>query len=181
MAENIVRFTKEDRSSFSYWFAHWCAFNMTALNLKCWKPKYLLHDIEKPWFKLFLDYSKVQTWHREHNKHHMLYPIIHGKDTGDWEAMIVDWECSHFTKQAAQLNAADEYKRMFDEFELFIERYITSNNKTCEYIVEHDLDTNYCATIFKNAYDNLHIVFNRLGIKHNYRIDYLDKFFNKNC
>ena len=35
--------------------------------------------------------------------------------------------------------------------------------------------------IFKNAYDNLHIVFNRLGIKHNYRIDYLDKFFNKNC
>ena len=34
---------------------------------------------------------------------------------------------------------------------------------------------------FKNAYDNLHIVFNRLGIKHNYRIDYLDKFFNKNC
>lgn len=25
-------FTKKDRSTFKYWFAHWCAFNMTALN-----------------------------------------------------------------------------------------------------------------------------------------------------
>ena len=45
-------FTKEERSGFKYWFAHWCAFQMTALNLKCWRPKYLLHDIEKPWLKL---------------------------------------------------------------------------------------------------------------------------------
>ena len=33
-------FTKEERNSFKYWFAHWCAFQMTALNLKCWKFKY---------------------------------------------------------------------------------------------------------------------------------------------
>ena len=45
-------FTKEERSGFKYWFAHWCAFQMTALNLKCWRPKYLLHDIEKPWLSL---------------------------------------------------------------------------------------------------------------------------------
>ena len=121
MTENIVRFTKEDRSSFSYWFAHWCAFNMTAFNLKCWKPKYLLHDIEKPWLKLFLDYSKVQTWHREHNKHHMLYPIIHGKDTGDWEAMIIDWECSRFSKADAQMNAIETY-----DYELH--KYIDAGN-----------------------------------------------------
>ena len=38
-------FTKADRSSFKYWFAHWCGFQLTALNLGIWKPKYLLHDI----------------------------------------------------------------------------------------------------------------------------------------
>lgn len=54
-------FTKEERSGFKYWFAHWCAFQMTALNLKCWKFKYLLHDIEKPWLKLiWKNYNKVQ-------------------------------------------------------------------------------------------------------------------------
>lgn len=45
-------FTKEERSGFKYWFAHWRAFQMTALNLKCRKFKYLLHNIEKPWLKL---------------------------------------------------------------------------------------------------------------------------------
>ena len=30
-------FTKEDRSSFKYWFAHWCGFQLTALNLGIWK------------------------------------------------------------------------------------------------------------------------------------------------
>ena len=45
-------FSKSERSSFKYWFAHWCAYNMTALNLGMWKPKYLLHDIEKPWLML---------------------------------------------------------------------------------------------------------------------------------
>lgn len=181
MTENIVRFTKADRSSFPYWFAHWCAFNMTALNLKCWKFKYLFHDIEKPWLKLLWSYPQVQKWHREHNKHHIVYPIIHGKDTGDWEAMIIDWECSRFTKKAAQLNAADEYKRAFEAFEKFVETYQPNNDKTCEYIVKHKLDTTYCATVFKNIYDNLHIVFDRLGIKHEYKIDYMDNYFNNKC
>ena len=47
-------FDKSQRSKFKYWFAHWCAFNMTALNLGVWKFKYLFHDIEKPWLMLFL-------------------------------------------------------------------------------------------------------------------------------
>lgn len=54
-------FTKEERSGFKYWFAHWCAFQMTALNLKCWRPKYLLHDIEKPWLKLLWGDYKTGT------------------------------------------------------------------------------------------------------------------------
>ena len=50
-----------------------------------------------------------------------------------------------------------------------------------DYIKEHKLNTNYCASVLKNAYDNLHIVFDRLNIKHDYRIDYMDDYFNKNC
>lgn len=100
-------FTKSERSSFKYWFAHWCAFQMTALNLKHWKPKYLLHDIEKPFLKLFWDYKKVQKWHRTHNSHHTEYK-------GQWDtyAMVIDWECSRFTKAESQLNAYDTLKRM---------------------------------------------------------------------
>lgn len=100
-------FTKEERSSFKYWFAHWCSYQMTALNLKCWKFKYLFHDIEKPWLKLFLPYKKVQAYHRNHSKHHVQYWINHNLNDKkvDWEAMVIDWECSRFTKASAQLNA----------------------------------------------------------------------------
>lgn len=104
-------FTKEERSSFKYWFAHWCAFQMTALNLKAWKFKYLFHDIEKPWLKLFWDYKKVQKWHRLHNAHHLEYP---GKK--DWEAMVIDWECSRFTKDAAPLDAYGEMCRKLNKY-----------------------------------------------------------------
>ena len=45
-------FDKTERSSFKYWFAHWCSFNMVTLNQKCWKFKYLFHDMKKPFFKL---------------------------------------------------------------------------------------------------------------------------------
>ena len=71
------KFSKEQRSSFAYWYYHWKAFNLTALHLGCWKFKYLFHDFEKPWLMLFWrDYKKVQTWHRSHNKHHIQYPHI---------------------------------------------------------------------------------------------------------
>jgi hypothetical protein len=100
-------FTKSERGTFKYWFAHWCAFQMTALNLRRLKPKYLLHDIEKPFLKLFWDYKKVQKWHRTHNSHHTEYK-------GQWDtyAMVIDWECSRFTKSEAQLNAYDTLKNM---------------------------------------------------------------------
>lgn len=103
-------FTKEERSSFPYWFAHWCAFNMTALNLKCWKFKYLFHDVEKPWLMLiWKDYKRVQKYHRLHNRHHLEYA---GNKGYDFESMIIDWECSRFTKSAAQLNARQEFETL---------------------------------------------------------------------
>ena len=120
-------FTKEERSTFPYWFAHWCAFNMTALNLRCWKFKYLFHDIEKPWLMLFWkDYSRVQKFHRKHSSHHLTF------DDGkmyDFEAMIIDWECSRYTKSAVSFNAKQEYEDLCNrhpEIELWVKHCIES-------------------------------------------------------
>ena len=115
-------FTKEERSSFPYWFAHWSAFQMTALVHRMWRPKYLFHDCEKPWMRLFLPYPKVQKWHREHNRHHLEWlentmknskgNIRKALDRFDWEAMMIDWECSRFTKEASPLNARDQLREI---------------------------------------------------------------------
>ena len=109
-------FTKEERSTFPYWFAHWCAFNMTALNLRAWKFKYLFHDIEKPWLRLFWDYEKVQRWHRYHNNHHLEYLF---RGTVDVEAMLIDWECSRFTKEVSTLTARQEWEKLVEEWKAY--------------------------------------------------------------
>jgi len=116
-------FTKEERSSFPYWFAHWCAFQMTALNHKMWKPKYLFHDWEKPWLRIFYPYPKVQKWHRHHHNHHLEWLDDHlwncqfrdgdirkVLDRFDWEGMVIDWECSRFTKIASPMTAREKVR-----------------------------------------------------------------------
>lgn len=100
-------FTKADRSSFKYWFAHWCGFQITALNLGIWKFKYLFHDCEKPWLKLFWNYKRVQKFHRTTNRHHLEYGLENGWDEIDWEALMIDWECCGLSKQEAQLDARE--------------------------------------------------------------------------
>ena len=96
-------FAESQKSTFAYWFAHWRAFNFTAMLLGVWKFKYLFHDIEKPflmwWWK---DYPRVREWHRTHARHHFQYK---GNRGYDYEAMVIDWECSRFTKEDAQMNA----------------------------------------------------------------------------
>lgn len=99
-------FNKKDRGKFKYTFAHWCAYQMTALNLGIWKFKYLFHDFEKPWLMLlFRDYSRVQRWHRHHSAHHMEY-----RGKWDAEAMLIDWECSRHTKSASPMTALETYE-----------------------------------------------------------------------
>jgi len=124
--KSFEMFTKLDRSSFKYWFAHWCGFQLTALNLGIWKSKYLLHDIEKPWLKLLWkgDYKKVQAWHRTHNNHHLEYGLEHGWDAIDWEALMIDWECCGLSKQEAQLDARETM-----EYEVKKEKWASYENE----------------------------------------------------
>lgn len=139
----MIKFSKKERSTFYYWFAHWCSFQMTALNLHVWKPKYLLHDIEKPWLMLvWKDYKRVQKFHRKHNNHHIEYADAHGHnelekrlDKIDIVAMVIDNECSRFTKAEApltaiqygkhKLNNIDEENAYLNElYKSFYQRYL---------------------------------------------------------
>ena len=133
-------FSKKERSTFPYWFAHTCAYQMTALNCGVWKFKYLFHDIEKPFLKLLLPYSKVQRIHRIHHRHHPEWlenklkyydnEICYEPDTlkklldkFDYDGAIIDWECCHFTKAEEPLDAYGEYKKIFKDFRTFQEKY----------------------------------------------------------
>lgn len=95
---------------------------MTALNLGIWKFKYLFHDIEKPFLLKWYMYIRrmnheeaykcVQQYHRAHNKHHITYWVKSGFDNNvlkklDFEGMVIDWECSRFTKAAAPKTAIE--------------------------------------------------------------------------
>ena len=103
------KFTKDQRSSFSYWYNHWKAYNYTAWKLGVWKPKWLLHDIEKPWLKLIWgDYERVRRWHKHHNNHHVFYGRRNGLNKVDWLGAVIDWECSRLTKLQAPKTAREE-------------------------------------------------------------------------
>lgn len=102
------KFSKNDRSSWPYFWAHWCAFQMVAINLRIWKFKYLFHDWYKPWLKMFgVPYLAIRYFHRTHSKHHLEWISVSGKlpNRFDWDAAIIDWECSQYTKEACTLGA----------------------------------------------------------------------------
>ena len=106
---NLKKFDKSQRSSFNYWWNHWKAFNLVAMKLGVWKPKWLLHDVEKPWLKLFWgDYKRVQKWHKHHNNHHVFYGRRNGLNKVDWLGAVIDWECSRLTKLQAPKTAREE-------------------------------------------------------------------------
>lgn len=104
-------FTKEQRGTFKYWWAHWCAYQLTALNLGCWKFRFLMHDVWKPFMMLIFnkDYFRVQSIHRNYAKHHVTYWVNRNfSDRAfiklDILGMVIDWECSRLTKADAQMD-----------------------------------------------------------------------------
>lgn len=126
---NLEKFDKDERSSFKYWYNHWLAYNLVAMKLRAWKFKYLFHDWYKPWLRLFMPYEKLQKFHRKHARHHIEWLEEKIKKNGSWKrtpkylnkfdfkGAAIDWECSRYTKYAAQLTAYEEYRRIiFQEY-----------------------------------------------------------------
>jgi len=143
-------FTKEERSTFPYWFAHWCAFQLTALNLRIWKPKYLLHDIEKPWIRLFCKYETVQKFHRAHASHHIEYLKNHPFERFNIDGLIIDNECSRLTKAAAQETARQ-----------YINRRLNMVNEALESPVDTAEEADYLVLVkftYKKALERLDVI-----------------------
>lgn len=116
LLNKLHKFDKSERSSFYYWFSHWCAYNLVAIKLGVWKPKWLLHDIEKPWLKLIWgDYKRVQKWHKHHNKHHIFSGRRYGINKVDWLAAVLDWESSRYSKIAAKKTAREETMSLLED------------------------------------------------------------------
>lgn len=62
------------------------------------------HDLDKIFMYLVTSKSqekKVSKFHRKHSRHHP----IRAKTKADYIQMIIDWECSRFTKLDKPLNA----------------------------------------------------------------------------
>lgn len=102
---NYRKFTKEQRSTFPYWFWHWLAFNDVAREWHVWKFHHIFHDMEKPFLRLIFPYRIVQKFHRKYNRHHLEY---HRPEKRNWMDMVIDWEASGRTKYACPRNAIDE-------------------------------------------------------------------------
>ncbi len=107
-------FKDTEKSTFAYWFAHWKSFQLTAMLLGVWHPRFLLHDIEKP-FLMFIwkDYPRVKQYHRTHARHHWAYT---GNKGYDYLAMVIDWECSRYSKADAQMTAYETYDYELHKF-----------------------------------------------------------------
>lgn len=134
----LKKFDKSQRSSFNYWFNHWLAYNLVAMKLGTWKPKYLLHDIEKPWLKLFWrDYKRVQKWHKHHNKYHIFSGRHYGLNKIDWLAAIIDWECSRYTKNAAPRTAREEVDYLLTQTDKYTDDEREEIRKNCYPILEY--------------------------------------------
>ena len=134
----LKKFDKSERSSFSYWYNHWLAYNLVAMKLGVWKPKWLLHDIEKPWLKLIWgDYKKVQKWHKYHNKHHIFSGRLYGLNKVDWLAALIDWECSRYTKNAAPLTAREEVENLLSQSEKYTYDEREEIKKNCYPILDY--------------------------------------------
>ena len=108
------KYDKEDRGRLVYTLSHWLAFNYVALRQGCWRPRFLLHDMEKPLLMLKYkgDYSKVQRHHRAHSRHHLEYE---GRRSIDWLGMVIDWECAHLTKKAKPLTAIEKIRDLLSK------------------------------------------------------------------
>ena len=108
-----------------FW-AHWMSFQMTAINLRVWKFKYLFHDWYKPWLKMFgMEYKKIQKFHKEHSNHHLEHlMLLNNPHRFDWEALIIDWECSQYTKEACPRNARQEMEYIIENSNPVSDHYL---------------------------------------------------------
>lgn len=96
------KFDKSKRGGLIYTLYHWLAFQKTAFKYRCWRPRFLFHDVCKPLLRLLFPYYIVQYVHRHLSRHHLEYIDHHSINDVDWLGLVIDWECSPLTKIDSQ-------------------------------------------------------------------------------
>ena len=61
---------------------------------------------------IFVSYDKVHHYHQTHSDHHLEYYKRTGKC--NWTDLVVDWECSQYTKEYGKLPARDYLNKMVE-------------------------------------------------------------------
>jgi len=74
----------------------------------------LLHDVDKIFMLLFTNKSvkEIQQNHRNKVRHHVNNQI---KTEKDYIQMIIDWECSRYSKPDKQLNARETLDKFYPQ------------------------------------------------------------------
>jgi hypothetical protein len=113
----MKKLDKSQRSGWRYYWAHWAAFQMVAITLGIWRPRHLFHDWYKPWLKMLgIPYSEIQYIHRHSSRHHLEYLELNNGTYFDWDSMIIDWECSQYTKEACKRNARQKMEHILNDY-----------------------------------------------------------------
>lgn len=103
-----------------YTLKHWVALNHLALKCKVWKPRFLLHDLDKViLYTLGWDKERVTEYHRSKASHH----CPNGQEPRDPLQAVLDWECARFTKPDKPLNARQTWHKYYPQL-LTVEPYI---------------------------------------------------------
>jgi len=135
---SLRKFDEKDKAGFIYTYYHWLAYQLVAKKLGVWKWRYLTHDVEKPFLKILLGLQSMRKWHKHNRKHHLFYGRKHGVENIDYDAAVIDWEASRYTKNAAPYNAREEAgiiianennKYTKEEIEVFKEKIYKSLDK----------------------------------------------------
>ena len=68
-----------------------------------------LHDLDKIFLYMIMDYERVYKIHRGHSRHHSLRARTHA----DYVQMVIDWECARLTTQNKQMNARETLDKLY--------------------------------------------------------------------
>ena len=95
-----------------YTLLHWFYFQLTAFKLHTWKPRFLLHDLDKIYLIIKLnDTKKASQIHRKNSNHH----TESNSTNPDYLQMVIDWECARYTKLDKPLNARQTLNKYYPE------------------------------------------------------------------
>lgn len=97
----------------SYTMKHWLAYQKTGVKLGLWKPRHLLHDLDKViMLCLGVEVKKASRLHRSWSSHH---EDKNGVITVVVDA-VIDWECARLTKPDKPMNAVETAEKYYPKY-----------------------------------------------------------------